>query len=325
MSVLVAGGAGYIGSVTAKLLAESGREVIIYDNLSRGHRQAVSDGCVFVEGQLGDEQLLQKTFKDYRVKSVMHFAAHSQVPESMRKPEIYFDNNVAVGLKILEAMRAQDVPQIIFSSTCAVFGAPRSLPITEEFPQNPVNPYGESKLMFERMLKWYAEIHGMNCTVLRYFNACGAYRDLGEDHDPETHLIPLVLEVALGKRKEISIMGTDYPTRDGSCVRDYIHIKDLAQAHMLALEKGAEGYAHYNLGNGLGYTVREVVESARRVTGREIPAVEAPRREGDPPELVGSSEKIGAELGFKAEYPEIDRIVESAWAWSREHPEGYSG
>ena len=323
MSVLVAGGAGYIGSVTAKLLADSGRRVVIYDNLSRGHKQAVSEGCDFVEGDLGDAQHLRKTFREYDVESVMHFAAHSQVPESMKKPEIYFENNVAVGLTILEAMRAEDVGKIIFSSTCAVFGVPESLPIKEDFPQNPVNPYGESKLMFERMLLWYAQIHGMDCTVLRYFNACGAYGDLGEDHDPETHLIPLILEVALGKREHISVFGTDYPTRDGTCVRDYIHIKDLAQAHLLALGKGGSGYAHYNLGNGLGYTVKEVIESARRITGHEIPAIEAPRREGDPPELVGSSEKIIADLGFAAEYPEIDSIVESAWQWSRKHPNGY--
>ncbi len=323
MSVLVAGGAGYIGSVTAKILADSGRKVVVYDNLSRGHAQAVSPECTFVEGDLGDEKLLRKTFKEHGVESVMHFAAHSQVPESMRRPEIYFANNVAVGLKILEAMRAEGVSQIIFSSTCAVFGVPDSLPIAEDFPQRPVNPYGESKLMFERMLYWYARTHAMDCTVLRYFNACGAWEGLGEDHDPETHLIPLVLDAALGKRPSISIFGDDYPTPDGTCVRDYIHIKDLALAHLLALEKGGRGYAHYNLGNGVGYSVKEVIEAARRVTGREIPVVIAPRRPGDPPELVGSSQKINAELGFNAEYSDIDQIVESAWAWSREHPEGY--
>jgi UDP-glucose 4-epimerase len=323
MSVLVAGGAGYIGSVTAKILADSGRKVVVYDNLSRGHAQAVSPECAFVEGDLGDEMLLRKTFKEHGVESVMHFAAHSQVPESMQKPEIYFENNVAVGLKILEAMRAEGVPRIIFSSTCAVFGVPDSLPIAEDFPKRPVNPYGESKLMFERMLYWYAHTHAMDCTVLRYFNACGAWEDLGEDHDPETHLIPLVLDAALGKRQSISIFGDDYPTPDGTCVRDYIHIKDLALAHLLALEKGGRGYTHYNLGNGVGYSVKEVVEAARRVTGRKIPIIIAPRRPGDPPELVGSSQKINAELGFNAEYPDINQIVESAWAWSREHPEGY--
>lgn len=325
MSVLVAGGAGYIGSVTAKLLLESGRRVVVYDNLSRGHRLAVPQGAVFVQGELGDRNNLRRAFREHGVKSVMHFAAHSLVPESIEKPEIYFENNVAVGLRILEAMRAEAVPELIFSSTCAVFGVPGTLPIREDDPQKPVNPYGESKLMFERILRWYAELHGMRFTVLRYFNACGAHAGLGEDHSPETHLIPLVLSVALGQRERLTIYGDDYETRDGTCLRDYIHIKDLGEAHLSALRNSGEGFRHFNLGNGAGYTVLEVIQAARRVTGHPIPTVVGPRRKGDPPSLVGSSEKIRAEFGFVPEFPGIEDIVASAWAWHKDHPEGYKG
>lgn len=323
MSVLVAGGAGYIGSVTAKLLVESGRDVVVYDNLSRGHREAVPEKAVFVQADLGDTEQLRRALRGYRVTCVMHFAAHSLVPESMEKPEIYFENNVAVGLRILEAMRAENVEYIIFSSTCATFGTPRSLPIREDDAQVPESVYGESKLMFETMLRWYQRIHGLRATVLRYFNACGAYGGLGEDHTPETHLIPLVLQVPMGRRENVSVFGTDYPTPDGTAIRDYIHIEDLARAHMEALERSPEGFAHYNLGNGAGYSVRQVIDAARRVTGHVIPTVDAARRPGDPPELVAWTEKIERELGYTPHRPDIHDIIESAWAWHRDHPEGY--
>ncbi|MCL4235121.1 MAG: UDP-glucose 4-epimerase GalE [Deltaproteobacteria bacterium] len=325
MSVLVAGGAGYIGSVTAKVLLESGRDVVVYDNLSRGHRQAVPAGAKFVQGELADTDRLRRALREHRVTCVMHFAAHSLVPESMEKPELYFDNNVATGLRVLEAMRAEGTPHIVFSSTCATYGSPRTLPIREDDPQTPESVYGESKLMFERMLAWYHRIHGLRVTILRYFNACGAYAGLGEDHQPETHLIPLVLQVPLGQRERVSIFGADYPTRDGTAIRDYIHIRDLARAHIAALSAPVgTGFDHYNLGNGSGYSVREVIDAARRVTGREIPAVEAPRRPGDPPELVSTTEKIARELGFACEIPSIEDIIASAWEWHRDHPRGYA-
>lgn len=323
MSVLVAGGAGYIGSITAEELLAAGHEVVVYDNLSRGTRRAVPDGAIFVEGDLGDAVNLQKTFKKYKVRSVMHFAAHSLVPESMEKPSIYFHNNVEVGRIILDSMVAEQVPFIVFSSTCATFGEPDTIPIHEELPQTPTNPYGESKLMFEKMLFWYHRIHGLNHCILRYFNAAGASVKLGEDHRPETHLIPIVLQVALGQRDSVFIFGDDYPTRDGSCVRDYIHIRDLAQAHILALEKKADQATHYNLGNGEGYTVSEVIETCRKVTGHPIPAKVAPRRLGDPPTLIGSSAKAISELGWKPESPSLEEIVESAWRWHKDHPNGY--
>ena len=314
MSVLVAGGAGYIGSITAQALAKEGREVIVYDNLARGHSEAVPEGATFVEGDLANHK---------KVDSVMHFAAHSQVGESMENPSIYFQNNVSTALGILDCMLDCGVGYIVFSSTCAIFGEPEIGPITEDLPKNPASPYGESKLMFERILWWYHKIHGLNYAALRYFNACGASGGLGEDHSPETHLIPVVLQVALGQREAITVFGNDYPTPDGTCVRDYIHVEDLARAHILVLEQKSQTATEYNIGNGAGYSVLEVIEAARRITGHPIPTKVGPRRPGDPPRLVGSSAKVRAELGWNPKFPEIGSIVESAWKWHKDHPKGY--
>lgn len=324
MSILVAGGAGYIGSVTAAQLLDSGYEVVVYDDLSRGHRAAVPQKATFVQAQLGDTDTLVRTFRKYNVDAVMHFAAHSQVPESMRFPEIYYENNVVVGKRMLDAMRQADVNFIIFSSTCATFGDPEIIPIHESVPQKPANPYGETKLAFERMLHWYHEIHGLNYSILRYFNAAGSAHGLGEDHRPESHLIPLVLQVALGKRKQIAIFGDDYPTPDGTCIRDYIHIADLAQAHILAMEKKRSEASHFNLGNGSGYSVKEVIASARQVTGREIPTVLEPRRPGDPPRLIGDNAKIKRELGWEPRFPGLREMIATAWEWHRRNPDGYA-
>jgi UDP-glucose 4-epimerase len=323
MKVLVAGGAGYIGSVTAAELLRQGHEVVVYDNLERGHRRAVPQEAVFVEADLGDYRTLVVTLRKHGIDTVMHFAAHSLVGESMEQPELYYENNVVVGKRILDAMRAANVNYLVFSSTCATFGEPATLPITEDLPQAPTNPYGETKLAFERMLRWYHQIHGVNYTILRYFNAAGAAHGLGEDHDPETHLIPILLDVALGQRETAVIFGDDYPTPDGTCIRDYIHIFDLAQAHILAMEKKRDTASHFNLGNGSGYSVKEVIEAARLVTGRAIPARIGPRRLGDPPALVGSSEKIARELDWRPRYPDLESIVRSAWEWRQRFPEGY--
>ena len=323
MRVLVAGGAGYIGSVTAWMLIEQGHEVVVYDNLSRGHRSAVPQKAIFIQAELDDTDTLSKAFRDHRIDSVMHFAAHSLVGESMSHPELYFENNVVVGKRILDCMLAEDVPYIVFSSTCAIFGEPDVFPMDENLPAAPTNVYGESKLMFERMLHWYHQVHGLNYTSLRYFNACGAHGGLGEDHEPETHLIPLVLQVALGKREKIMIFGDDYPTPDGTCIRDYIHIYDLAQAHILAARTGYDKADVFNLGNGDGYSVAQVIDTARAVTGRPINASVGPRRPGDPPKLIGSSEKIKQQLGWKPDFPQLESIVQSAWQWHQGHPNGY--
>lgn len=323
MSVLVAGGAGYIGSVTAAELLATGHEVVVYDNLDRGHRSAVPRGATFVEAELADTETLTQTLRDHRVDAIMFFAAHSLVPESMEHPELYYENNVVVGKRVLDAMLAAGVNFIIFSSTCATFGEPETIPIHEDVPQRPTNPYGETKLAFERMLAWYHQIHGINHSILRYFNAAGAAHGLGEDHRPETHLVPIVLQVALGKRESIAVYGDDYPTPDGSCIRDYIHIVDLARAHILAMEKKRDAATHYNLGNGTGYSVREVIDTARSVTGHPIPEVVAPRRPGDPPRLIGASAKVKRELGWQPQFPDLHSIIASAWEWHRAHPEGY--
>jgi len=324
MNVLVAGGAGYIGSVTAAELIATGHKAVVYDNLDRGHREAVPEGAVYVEADLGDKQALTAALKEHNIDTVMHFAAHSQVGESMEKPELYYENNVVVGKIILDAMRDAGVNYIIFSSTCATFGEPQQMPITEDLPQLPTNPYGETKLAFERMLHWYHTVHGLNYTILRYFNACGAAHNLGEDHRPETHIIPIVLQVVLGQREHVTVFGDDYPTEDGTCIRDYIHILDLARAHILAMEKKRDTASHYNLGNGAGYSVKEVIDVAREVTGHPIPAVIGTRRAGDPPRLIGSAEKIKRELGWTPAYPDLKSIVQSAWEWHRAHPHGYS-
>ena len=323
MKVLVTGGSGYIGSVTIRRLMAAGHEVAVFDNLERGHRETVPEGVRLHVGDLRDAASIGAVMKAEAPDAVMHFAAYALVGESMRQPELYFSNNVTGGLNLLEAMRAVGVGRLVFSSSCATYGEPGTELISEETPQRPTNPYGESKLAFEKMLGWYGRIHGFRTIALRYFNACGAEGELGEDHRVpcETHLIPLVLRVALGQAPTAKIFGDDYATPDGTCIRDYVHVSDLADAHLRALESGATGAV--NLGTGRGFSVREVVESARRVTGRPIPAEVTPRRGGDPDRLVAKVGLAYERLGWKAAYTEIDAIVESAWRWHSRHPRGY--
>lgn len=319
--VLVVGGAGYIGSVMVRMLLEEGYRVTVFDSLERGHRRAVDPRAVFRHGDLKDRARVLEVCRETVPSVAMHFSAYALVGESMEHPSRYFRNNFSAGLNLLDALAEVKTPRVVFSSTCATFGEPERLPITEENRQAPTNPYGESKLMFEKALCWYEKLHGLRYTALRYFNAAGASGALGEDHDPETHLIPNVLKVALGQRDAVSVFGTDYPTPDGTCIRDYIHIEDLCRAHLLAM--GQKGSSAYNLGNGEGYSVMQVIETAREVTGHPIPVKAEPRRPGDPPALVGSSEKIRRELSWEPETPGIREIVRSAWAWHREHPHGY--
>ena len=293
----------------------------VFDNLERGHREAVDERAEFHEGDLRDVESIKSVMAAVKPDAVMHFAAYALVPESMDRPEIYFRNNVVGGVNLAEAMLECGVERIIFSSTCATYGEPDRVPITEDMPQRPANPYGDSKLAFEKILGWYRELRGINPVFLRYFNASGATGKFGEDHEPETHIIPIVLQVALGKREELLIFGDDYDTPDGSCLRDYIHIVDLAQAHMLALT-GDECGA-FNLGNGNGYSVKEVVETAREVTGHPIPARVVARRPGDPASLVAGADKARNVLGWKPKYPELRPIIESAWKWHQAHPNGY--
>lgn len=321
MKILVVGGAGYIGSVCAELLLDEGHAVSIFDNLSEGHRAAIDPRAQFVEGDLQDRQLIATTLSKQKPDAVMHFAANALVGESMQNPSKYFRNNVANGLNLLDGMVSAGVRKIIFSSTCATFGPPERLPIDESTPQRPINPYGESKLAFEKILRWYDQIHGVTFVALRYFNAAGASVKFGEDHRIETHLIPNVLKVALGEKQSVEIFGTDYETPDGTCIRDYIHIIDLARAHILAL--GASKSDSYNLGTGGGASVREVIDSCRKVTGRKIEVVEKPRRPGDPPRLIASSDKIKRELGWKPQFQSLDTILESAWKWHQKFPRGY--
>jgi UDP-glucose 4-epimerase len=322
MHVLVTGGAGYIGSVCVEELLEAGHRVTVLDNLSEGHREAVDPRAQFVEGSLHDHVALTQAFKT-SPDAVIHFAAHALVGESMTNPGKYFRNNVAGGLELLEATVKTGVKKFVFSSTCATYGLPERVPMTEDLPQRPINPYGESKLMFERILHWYSEIHGLEFVAFRYFNAAGASERFGEDHRIETHLIPNVLRVPLGRASHCEIFGTDYSTPDGTCIRDYIHVIDLAQAHILALEPGQRGY--YNLGNGTGYSVREVIGTCEQVCGRKIPVVEKPRRPGDPPRLVASADKAIRELGWKPRFASLEVIVSSAWRWHQKFPNGYAG
>jgi len=318
LRILVTGGAGYIGGTVAQLLLDHGHEVVIYDNLCHGHRSMVPERAAFVEGELADRAALEKLLHT-GIDGVMHFAALIEAGESMKKPEIYFRNNSASTLSLLEAMLATGVNRLVFSSTAAVYGEPESTPIREDAKLKPTNAYGESKLLVERMLEWLNRIHGLRCASLRYFNVAGAIDGRGEAHEPESHLIPLILDVALGRRQSIKIFGKDYPTKDGTCIRDYIHVRDLARAHLLAFEAlKTRDRLIYNLGNGVGFTVREVIESARRVTGHPIPVVEEPRRAGDPAVLIASSEKIGKELGWKPEYTDLDGILASAWQWHQQ-------
>lgn len=321
MRVLVTGGAGYIGSVVAELLIQEGHHVVVYDNLSRGHRDAVPEAASFVKGDLLDVAPLRETLTSHRVHAVVHMAGNALVAESTQEPASYYRTNLVGGLMLLEAMRGADVRVIVFSSTAAVYGAPVRLPIEEIDPTFPINPYGESKLAFERALRWCSAAYGLRSASLRYFNAAGASRRYGERHDPETHLIPIVLEAAAGRREAVTIFGDDYPTRDGTCVRDYVHVLDLANAHLLvlrSLEAGPPRHQIYNLGcGGEGYTIGEVIDCARRVTGAEIQARVGPRRPGDPPVLVASSARITKELGWCPERQRLDVIIESAWEWMK--------
>ncbi len=318
MKVMVTGGAGYIGSHVVKALLGSGYEVLVLDNLDKGHREAVVGGD-FIEGDLADKELLDDIFSGHDIEGVIHLAAHSLVGESMEDPGKYYDNNVSRGLNLLEAMINNEVEYMVFSSTAAVYGEPEEIPITEEHPLQPTSVYGESKLFYEKILKRYDQIHGLQYTSLRYFNAAGAdpRGEIGEAHEPETHLIPIVLQTVLGKRDELYIFGDDYPTRDGTCIRDYIHVNDLARCHILALEALIEGMPSriYNLGNGEGYSVREVIKTAEKVTGQKIDAKIGKRRPGDPAALVASAEKAKEELDWKPEYPDLESIIESAWNW----------
>ena len=322
MNVFVTGGAGYIGSICTEELLNAGHAVTVYDNLSEGHRSAVDARARFVLGRPEEGDDLLEAVKEARPEAILHFAANALVGESMVNPGKYFHNNVANGLKLLNAAIAARVKKFVFSSTCATYGPPDRVPMAEDLPQRPINPYGESKLMFERMLHWYHELHGLQFVAFRYFNAAGASEKLGEHHRIETHLIPNVLRVPLGQAAQCEIYGTDYPTPDGTCIRDYIHIIDLAQAHILALEPGKQGF--YNLGNGDGYSVRQVIQTCEKVTGQKIPAAEKPRRPGDPPKLVASAAKAMRELGWKPKYPKLEDIVATAWAWHRKHPLGYA-
>jgi UDP-glucose 4-epimerase len=321
MKILVVGGAGYIGSICSEVLLNEGYDVVIFDNLTEGHRGAVDSRARFIEGNLADRPAVDAAISNSRPDAVMHFAASALVGESMQNPSKYFRNNIAHGLNLLDAMVAAGVKRMVFSSTCAIFGPPDRLPIDENLPTRPISPYGESKLAFERILRWYDEIHGMKFVALRYFNAAGASARFGEDHRCETHLIPNVLKVALGQKPCVEVYGTDYETPDGTCIRDYIHILDLANAHILALDSPKSEF--YNLGTGGGSSVREVIEVARKVTGRNIDMVEKSRRPGDPPRLIAASEKIKRELGWKPQFQSLDAIIESAWKWHQKFPRGY--
>ena len=324
MRVLVTGGAGYIGSVVVEELLSDGHQVIVFDNLSKGHRASVAPGTEFVQGDLLDQKLLTDTLKNGQVDAVIHMAADSLVSESVAQPAKYYRNNVVGGLSLLESMREAKVQRLVFSSTAAVYGEPVRQPISEDDATNPTNPYGATKLALENALAWYEGAYGLRYASLRYFNAAGATGRCGEWHDPESHLIPIVLQVAAGIRAEVQIYGDDYSTRDGTCVRDYIHVIDLAKAHVLALGILGERSAIYNLGcGGDGYSVKEVIDIAEEVTGRELRTKMGPRRAGDPAVLVASSEKIKSELGWAPVFQDLRKIVGSAWMWLQSHPKGY--
>ena len=326
-NILVVGGAGYIGSYMCKYLAKNGYHPIVLDNLVYGHRLAVKWGP-FIEGSMADAKLLDRIFTEYPIAAVMHFAAFCYVGESVEDPGKYYQNNVAATLTLLEEMLDKKVSNFIFSSSCAVYGEPVEIPITEQHPYNPINPYGRSKLMVEKILEDFRAAYGLEYVALRYFNAAGAdpEGEIGEEHDPETHLIPLVLKTALGQRETINIFGNDYATKDGTCIRDYIHIDDLAQAHLLALDRLLNGLpgGQYNLGNGNGYSVKEVIEVARDITSKQIPAKIVERRPGDPAVLIGSSEKAFKELGWKPQFADLNAIVATAWQWHKTHPNGFN-
>ncbi len=326
MAVLVTGGAGYIGSHTAKDLREKGERVVILDDLSTGFRQA-TQGMEFIEGSLHDSALLERIICDYNIDSVIHFAAYSRVGESMREPDKYYYNNVSGTINLLNAMVKHNVKHMVFSSTAATFGEPKEVPIHEDMPQNPTSVYGTTKLMIEKILKDYDQAYGLRSVSLRYFNACGADESglIGEAHNPESHLIPIVLQTVLGKIDSVIIYGTDYPTQDGTCIRDYVHVSDLSSAHILALDALRNGHETtcYNLGNGSGFSVREVIDTVAQVVNWPIPIQEGERRPGDPAILIASSKKIMKELGWEPKFPDLKQIIESAWKWHSAHPNGY--
>jgi UDP-glucose 4-epimerase len=325
VKLLVTGGAGYIGSIVAQQLLDAGHEVVVLDNLSRGHREAVPGGARFVEVDLLDAERLHEAVAE-GFDGALHFAAFALVAESVAQPQLYYRNNVVGSLNLLDALRAADVQRLVFSSTCAVYGEPEVVPMDEATPTRPVNAYGASKLAVDGMISDACRAHGLGAVSLRYFNVAGASGCLGEDHEPETHIIPNVLRAAQGLQPEVQIFGTDYPTPDGTAVRDYIHIEDLASAHLLALDGARTGeHRIFNLGNGNGFSVREVIEAAREVTGLQIPVSEAPRRPGDPPQLVAASGKIRAELGWDPRKPALVEMVADAWAFAQAHPHGYAG
>ena len=322
MKVFVTGGAGYIGSICVEQLLNIGHDVVVFDNLSEGHRQAVDKRARFIEGCLSDRETIINSVASNQSQIIMHFAANALVGESMNNPSKYFRNNVAYGINLLDAAIEAKVQKFVFSSTCATYGIPNVIPMTEDLPLNPINPYGESKVIFEKLLQWYHKLHGLEFVALRYFNAAGASENFGEHHRIETHLIPNVLKVALGQSNQCKIFGTDYPTPDGTCIRDYIHIIDLAQAHMLAMEKEKNGF--FNLGNGEGYSVRQVIDTCEQISGKKIAVVEESRRSGDPPRLIASAHKAFKELNWKPKFGSLEKIIESAWNWHKRNPNGYN-
>lgn len=326
MKIFVTGGAGYVGSHCVRKLCDVGHEIVVYDNLKKGHQQAVDSKAILVVGDLADSALLDQTFSQHGFDAVMHFAAFAEVNESVQEPLLYYQNNVVNSVNLLDVMQKHEVKRFVFSSSCAVYGEPPVVPISEDMPKNPVSPYGRSKLIVEWAMENCAPAWGLGSTALRYFNAAGASSNgsIGEDHDPESHLIPLVLRVALGQTENISIFGEDYSTPDGTCVRDYIHVEDLAAIHCSAIETQPEQiFRYYNVGTGQGTSVKEIIEAAREVTGHDIPTISAPRREGDPPELYADPTKAINELGFQPVYTDIREIIQTAWDWHREHPGGY--
>jgi UDP-glucose 4-epimerase len=327
MRILVVGGAGYVGSTTVERLVADGHEVTVYDDLSSGHRGSVVEGAQLIVGDIGDQPRLERVLAEGRIESVLHCAAKSLVGESMTSPGVYYRNNVAGGVALLEAMRETGVTRIVFSSTAAVYGEPRRVPIAEADRTEPINPYGATKLAFEGAMRWFCAAHDFKAISLRYFNVAGATERNGEVHVPETHLIPIVLRVAAGEASHVQIFGQDYPTPDGTCIRDYLHVTDMADAHLLALEATGEGEPSlevYNLGSAAGFSVREVIEAARRVTGRAVPARAVKRRMGDPPVLVASSRRARRELGWQPRHSKLEEMVADAWAWKVAHPNGYA-
>jgi UDP-glucose 4-epimerase len=323
MKILLTGGAGYIGSITAKELLDRNHEVVVIDTLGDGHVEAVDSRAELVKGNIGDAKVLKKAFSKHKYDAVMHFAGSCQVGESVQKPSLYYENNVVAGMALLEAVRENKTPKFIFSSSCAVYGEPQEMPMTEDTIKNPSHPYGETKLTFERILKWYSRAYHLTAVSLRYFNAAGATAELGEDHEEETHLIPNVLRAAMGKIPHLEIYGDDYHTEDGTCIRDYIHVLDIAEAHILALK--IEESDSFNLGNGNGYSVMEVIKTAESICGKEIPIKICKRRPGDPACLIAHAKKINKEVGWSPSYPNLEDMVSSAWKWLQNNPDGYKG